>query len=255
MSRPFRILQITDTHLLADPDQLYSGWRVSQSLKHVVGHIHHTGINPDAVLLTGDLAQDEHPDSYRLLRQHLEPLSAPLWALPGNHDDPEVLQQYLKPDLYLDYTDLPGWRVILLNSHEQGETAGRLSAAELERLEKLLLSCHTPCLVVVHHPAWKVNSVWLDAIGMTNGEALLGILDEHPEVKMLLCGHIHQHFDEWRGSIRQLGTPSTCRQFLPGSENFSEDAQAPGYRWLDLYPEGRFLTHIERVPDARSAKG
>jgi Icc protein len=41
--------------------------------------------------------------------------------------------------------------------------------------------------------------------------------------------------------------PSTCVQFKPLSKDFAIDDVAPGYRWLDLYPDGRVETAVSRV--------
>ena len=54
---------------------------------------------------------------------------------------------------------------------------------------------------------------------------------------------------ELRGALRLLCTPSTCVQFAPGSENFRADDKAPGYRWLELHPDGRIESAVSRVSD------
>jgi len=72
-------------------------------------------------------------------------------------------------------------------------------------------------------------------------------------------GHIHQHFAQRRNGIQLLATPSTCIQFLPGSERFALDPVPPGYRWFDLHADGTFTTGVQRLqeipgeidPDAR----
>ena len=49
--------------------------------------------------------------------------------------------------------------------------------------------------------------------------------------------------------MRLLASPSTCIQFAPASEDFATDNQAPGYRWLRLYDDGRVETAISRLAD------
>jgi Icc protein len=44
-----------------------------------------------------------------------------------------------------------------------------------------------------------------------------------------------------------MSTPSTCIQFLPRSSNFALDPATPGYRWLDLHPDGHIETAVERI--------
>ena len=49
------------------------------------------------------------------------------------------------------------------------------------------------------------------------------------------------------GNIRLMSTPSTCIQFLPGSEDFAVDSRAPGYRWLTLHENGRIESGVQRL--------
>ena len=87
----------------------------------------------------------------------------------------------------------------------------------------------------------------MEPIGIRNPEALFAVTDRHPQVQAMLWGHIHQEFDQLRNGVRLLASPSTCVQFAPGSEEFQVDQEAPGYRWLRLYADGRLETAVSRV--------
>ena len=50
-----------------------------------------------------------------------------------------------------------------------------------------------------------------------------------------------------RKGVSLLASPSTCVQFAPGSEEFKVGNESPGYRWLQLYPDGRLETGVSRV--------
>lgn len=80
-----------------------------------------------------------------------------------------------------------------------------------------------------------------------NGAALLTLTARHANLRGILWGHVHQAFDTRVGHARALATPSTCVQFLPGSEHFALDTLTPGYRWLDLHPDGRIDSGVERI--------
>jgi Icc protein len=60
----------------------------------------------------------------------------------------------------------------------------------------------------------------------------------------MLWGHVHQASDHLRNGIRLMSTPSTCSQFRPNSDDFAVDERPPGYRWLELYPDGTIETEI-----------
>jgi Icc protein len=87
---------------------------------------------------------------------------------------------------------------------------------------------------------------------LENPEEFFELIDAHPQVKAVLCGHIHQSFDTERKGIRLLGTPSTCVQFVPGEEDFAIDATPPGYRWLSLQPDGTIETGLGSLPEIPS---
>jgi hypothetical protein len=91
--------------------------------------------------------------------------------------------------------------------------------------------------------------------------ALLDTLARHDHARALVWGHVHQASDRQRGHVRLLSTPSTCAQFTPHTERCVMDTRPPGFRRLDLYPDGEVRTHVhwleewslaQRPPDSRA---
>ena len=89
-----------------------------------------------------------------------------------------------------------------------------------------------------------MGSLWLDRVGLANASRLADIVEGHHNVRALLWGHVHQAFDRKHGRVRLMSTPSTCAQFLPDSDTFAVDSRPPGYRWLELHPDGGISTRI-----------
>ena len=243
-------IQITDTHVYADPGERYDGLDTLASLNAVIDAILLRDESPDFVLATGDLVNDPGPASYRRLSAVLQRLPAPVYCLAGNHDDPELLAGILDranmgaPRL----VECGDWRVALLNTCVPGREGGRLAHSELEFLEASLKAGRRHVLVCLHHPPVPVGSPWMDAMGLENGETLFRILDAHPQVRGVLWGHIHQQFDGARANMRLLGTPSTCVQFTPGADHYLKADAPPAYRVLRLNPDGRIETEVVPVP-------
>ena len=50
--------------------------------------------------------------------------------------------------------------------------------------------------------------------------------------------------------VRILGTPSTCRQFKPHSDDFAVDDKPPAYRRISLHENGDVETELIWVADA-----
>ena len=87
----------------------------------------------------------------------------------------------------------------------------------------------------------------MDTMQIENAEDLFAVLQHHPNVRGIVCGHVHQVIEaEYRG-IPIFGTPSTCFQFMPGQAQFGLDPVPPGYRWLALHADGRIRSQVQRT--------
>ena len=247
---PLLIAQVTDTHLLASSKGELLGLQTEASLKAVLKEIQALTPQLQGLLLTGDLSQDETLASYQRLYQQLEPLQLPAYWLPGNHDQPHLMQEVLTtPPVYGDKSfQWGGWQFVLLNSAVPGRVYGHLSAETLAWLEQQLSENEdAPTLIALHHPPFSVNSHWIDTSRLQNPEDLFTVLDRHPQVRLVLFGHIHQHFQRDRAGVRYLASPSSSVQFKPQSQKFALDEVQPGYRLLWLYDNGKFDTAVKRV--------
>lgn len=247
---PFSIAQITDIHLFIDEKQELLGLRTTKSFQAVIERLQYLQPHLDLLLLTGDLSQDGTPESYENVQNLLNPLALPTYWLAGNHDCINAMQQILNrppfsPRKAFTYK---GWNFLLINSGVPGCVHGYLSPEKLNWLNFALeIMGDRPTLVALHHPPFRLNSDWLDNSTLQNPKELFGVLDRHPQVKLVLFGHIHQEFHRQRNGVNYLGSPSTSIQFQPQSAKFSLDYQQPGFRLLNLHPDGRWETKIERV--------
>lgn len=246
--QPFALVQISDPHLYANPQTEYRGWRTDAALDAVFEQLRGDGQPVDALLLTGDLAQDASAAAYTRLDAKLADWPVPCYALPGNHDDPRVMCRHLGAGL-LGEARLGAWRLLLLSSWRAGTVSGYLTDSELERARQFVAQLDRPGLIAVHHQPVAVGSPWIDALGLENGAALMALASGQPWLRGILFGHVHQRFDARRHGLRILGCPSTWRQFAPGADTPQEDPQArPGYRRIWLYPDGRLRSRIHRLP-------
>lgn len=244
-----KVIQITDCHLLADRRSLLDGCNTYASLENVLRHIQQHHHDTGLLLLTGDLSQDGSVGSYRLLQDRIGATGISAAALPGNHDNPLLMREIFDPKViaYPRHLNLEQWQILLLDSTVPGETSGFLYAAELEWLRRRLAETPRATLVALHHPATPVGSPWMDRVGLKNSRELLSILSEARHVKAVVYGHAHQVGFTAYGNFACYCTPSTWRQYKPGAVNYAVDILPPGYRVLNLLPDGRLTTHVEFV--------
>ena len=255
--QPLRVLQITDTHLYGDTGRL-AGVDTEATCRAVVNAIQSRQAASDLLLMTGDLVHDGSETgiaAYNEAKREFDGLGVPGLVIPGNHDDADLLAEVFSegPVRRIEYLPVGDWLFVMLDSTLPERTGGRLSDAQLQRLDDCL-AAHPEHFAVVclHHHPLPMGCRWIDRIGLSNGDDLFRVLDRHPAVRVVLWGHVHQEFDQWRNDMRLLASPSTCFQFDPQSDAFRIDARPPGYRWLQLEPDGQVATGVERldeVPD------
>jgi 3',5'-cyclic-AMP phosphodiesterase len=249
--RPLRLLQLTDSHLRAAPDGKVKGWRTRESLQLALDAALATEAPPDAILATGDLSQDGSPESYRQLRDILGGVGVPVFCIPGNHDHPETMAATLsRPPFHYGGDHAMGrWRLVMLSTWDGDRGGGRLSVDELQRLRQVLRQPPEPhVLVVLHHHPVPTGS-WLDKVALENTAEFLTVIDSCASVRGVVWGHVHQVQESQRRGVHMLGTPSTCFQFLPKVRKSDVDPEAgPGWRWLQLLPDGRIVTRLGSAP-------
>lgn len=247
--RPVLLVQLSDSHLFAEEDGKLLGMNTHDSLAKVVDRVQAEQPEIDLILATGDLSQDGSVASYQRFGQLTAALDTLTRWFPGNHDElPAMREACNSSDLLQPVVDLGNWRITLLDSSIPGAVPGYLADDQLELLEKALSEApERHHLVCFHHHPVSIGCRWMDPIGIRNPDSLFAVLDRYPQVKAVLWGHVHQEFDQQRGNVRLLASPSTCVQFAPGSEEFQVDTTAPGYRWLRLHNDGKLETGVSRV--------
>jgi Icc protein len=249
MKAELRLLQISDPHLFGPTDAALRGVVTRRSLEAVLRHARAHHGNATALLLTGDLVNDD-PGGYATVRELLGDLGKPVWCLPGNHDDAEIMRRELSqpPFSVGGHHDLDAWRIVMLDSCVPGKAHGHLSASELARLDDALATAgERQVLIALHHHPLPMGSRWIDKVALRNPEEFFAVTDRYPQVRVVLWGHVHQSHDSRRKGVRLLATPSTCAQFLPHSEHFAIDPAPPAYRRLTLRADGTMETEVLRV--------
>ncbi len=250
------ILQITDTHLHAAADSRMRGVTTYATFLAVLERAQRDPRWPvDAILATGDIVQDESRAGYERFRAALEPLGVPVYSIPGNHDDPKLMCEILASGSFQLGGELRhgAWSIVLLSTFLAGEDAGGLGPARLQGLRQAL-AAHSGqhLLVAMHHHPLPMGSTWLDGVALRDAQVFWDIIDANPSVRGVVCGHVHQAADRMRKGVRFLSTPSTCAQFLPGSEFFALDDRPAGMRWIQLHADGRIESEVAWVSGARS---
>ena len=252
-----KILQITDPHLYGNASGRLRGVETNASLTAALDDALLRVPDFEALLVTGDLVQDD-ATGYLRFKSFFMNLGKPVLCVPGNHDDPEAMVAELdvEPFRICGAHEIGAWNFVMLDSYDPGCVGGRLTEAELARLDAALTQSPKHAMICLHHHPVSMGSQWLDTIGLANADEFWRVLDKHRHVRAVTFGHVHQDHESRRGNVQLFAAPSTGAQFLPGSDRFAVDARPPAYRPFELYADGRIESHVvwvESLPMQRAA--
>jgi 3',5'-cyclic AMP phosphodiesterase CpdA len=136
----------------------------------------------------------------------------PVYALPGNHDDPDVLRTHFGgPGVHGYGVSVGGIRLVAVDSTRPGLDEGSLSADRLAWLEAELAADPTPTVVAMHHPPLLTGVPALDLMGIPEDDrrGLAAVLTAGPHVCRIVAGHVHRTAFGMLGSCGVMACPAT----------------------------------------------
>jgi Icc protein len=249
MSGQFRLAQISDTHVRAD-----DGGESARQLKRAMAQA--KDYNADIILLTGDLVNDERADEYAVLAEALIDPPAPLFLMPGNHDDRALIRsffpqhRYLPREGFLSYVidDFPV-RIVAVDQVVPGETYGLLTSAGADWLDETLAAApQTPTLVALHHPPFPTYDLLFDKIGLRDAGLFDSVIARHRQVGRVICGHHHRAAFGQSAHAPVVVAPSTSWTYGlaldEGQEIAPKTGEQPGWVLHAWSASGGFASHF-----------
>ena len=254
------VAQITDLHVGTEGSLAYGRYDTSASLSRCVAHLMRQLPPPELVFATGDLVDAGSEEEYRRLQELLAPLRIPLYLIPGNHDDRDVMRKVFADHAYLGPVGEPAryciashpLRLIALDTSVLGETGGTLDSHQIDWLDgQLSAAPRQPTVIFMHHPPFRTGIGRMDDIGLrAESAAHLGeVLSGHAHVRLVTCGHVHRGIQvRWHGTVASV-CPSTAFQYslsLDGSALEPSPHELPAYQ-LHCWNGSELVTHTVAV--------
>ena len=255
----FTLAQLSDLHLTGTIGTSPSYQRFLQAL-HMVKMV-----QPDLLVLTGDLVNHGKTEGYDWLFDTLLKTNIAFACIGGNHDVTHETNEHLpfeqrqffgvKTDIRLlnqhsitVYLNHHTWQILLIHSGVSGQIAGQIDLPTLTWLDQTLAN-HLSTVIALHHHPITVGSAWIDAYQLQNHAEFWHIINKHPNVHAIICGHVHQAHSII-APTQHLCTVHTCpatdRQFMPYQKTFTLDNQQGGLRILQLSNDNTIATHTKR---------
>jgi 3',5'-cyclic-AMP phosphodiesterase len=257
---PATLAQLSDLHLRPGEGGHGPAERLELAVRHIAG----LQPRPHAVLLSGDLADAPSSAAYERAHELLSPLGLPIYAIPGNHDDRDLLRARFGPSpapagAPVNFAVECGpLRLVGCDSTRAGEDAGALGEEQLRWLQETLAQApETPTLLALHHPPVLTGAHVMDAIALAAEDrvALEALLGRHPQVQAITCGHVHTTMMTAFAGRPLLICPSTnsaMRLDLRAREDlsFAVSGQPLGFA-IHALIDGRLVSHVQPLEQLR----
>jgi len=234
------LVHVSDPHFVAD-GLLYGELDPQAGLVEVLRSIESSGLEPEAVIISGDLTDKGSAEAYRRLRTLCEAYAGRMgteliWAM-GNHDERSNFQELLLDEaprpLPVDRTyQLGGLRVLVVDSSIPGFHHGEVSEGQLRWLAgELKTRADDGTLLVIHHPPVPPVQELGVLSELSNQEGLARVL-QGSDVIGILSGHTHcTVFSTFAGIpvsvasstsyTQDLALPPGAMQGLDGARSFN----------------------------------
>jgi 3',5'-cyclic-AMP phosphodiesterase len=214
------IAHISDTHFLAGGAKLFGEAETEKNLRAALEQLSHLSSLPEAIVITGDLADLGEPDAYARLRAIVEPAaeamgSRIIWVM-GNHDERPAYAEGLfdaspSEEPQDAVYDVNGLRVISLDTSVPGYHHGELTDAQLDWLRaELATPAPHGTILVMHHPPAPTPLLWaMDMLELHGQDRLADVL-RGTDVRAILAGHLHYSSHTTFAGIPVSVASATC---------------------------------------------
>ncbi len=258
------IAQITDCHIQPDGTDPAGGFDTAADLARIIDFLNAYAPQPDFVIATGDLTERGTPEGYAHFVSLVKPLKAPLLAIPGNHDKRDPFRAALGPISQIG-TDTPflhfvqdhddpefgPFRFIAVDSIEAKETGGHQCAERLAWLDERLSEAQDiPTVIAMHHPPFHVGIPVFDNFGFQGLEAFRTLIERHPQIDLIMAGHVHRAFTTRLGSAFVYVSPSTSYAYpleMRAGAPFGRRDEAPAVSFHLRTGPRSWVSHVQPV--------
>jgi len=214
------IVHLSDTHFVAGDGGLYGGSVDSEThLRQLFLELDASGARPEAIVITGDLADVGDPIAYEQLKAIVEPAALRygakvIWVM-GNHDDrgafrATLLGQHPSAAPIDRVHWIGGLRIIALDSTVPGHHYGEVTDTQLDWLaEELASPAPHGTILAMHHP--PIPSV-LDLAVLVELRDQSGLAEvlQGSDVRSIIAGHLHYSTNSTFVGIPVSVASATC---------------------------------------------
>jgi len=152
-------------------------------------------LDPALVIVKGDLTSNGTREEYDAFLAMYEPAFADrLVHVRGNHESYHDLAVADDP---VQQVDVPGARLVVLDTSRSQSPNGAVTAAQIDELDTIAAEADRPVIVFGHHHPWNPVSAERDedyfGINPDDSEALVAVVARRPSIIGYFAGHTHRN--------------------------------------------------------------
>ena len=245
------IAHVSDTHFGGPPD-------ARARAERILAHLDAMDPRPDALLVSGDIADHGTAEEYAEARAVLDAWNGPRALVTGNHD---VRSEFVRGLLdreadgpVLFALEAPRFRLLVLDSlvdavDGQRQDHGVIGPDQLEWLDARLAEDRRPTFVSLHHPAVDIGLELMAPILLRDPEPLASVIAKHSHVVATLVGHAHTACaTTFAGRPHLIGGGSASTVTMD-AEDLPRiwEAAPPTFALHLLHDDGRLTSHWRAV--------
>lgn len=219
------IAHFSDPHLLGGGGRLYGAVNTVEHLATAIAQLEASGLDPDVIVFTGDLADLGESAAYVRLREVVEPAAQRMgcevvWVM-GNHDERAPYAKHLFADEGPDGAGarapqdrvcmVGGLRIISLDTTVPGYHHGELEPSQLEWLRGVLATpAEHGTIIAVHHPPIPTPLNAAMAILELDDQPAFAEVIRGTDVRGILGGHLHYSCHSTFAGVPVSVASATC---------------------------------------------
>ncbi len=194
------IAHLSDPHLIGSGELHHGVVDNAANLSRALDRLAAVRPAPQALVLTGDLADRAEPDAYATLRSIVEPAAAAMgavvvWTM-GNHDERAPFAAGLfdaDDDGFQDRVhEVDGLRIVALDTSVPGYHHGELRPEQLAWLADVLATpAEHGTLLAMHHPPLPLPMLRAAELIELHDQQALADVVAGSDVRGILAGHLH----------------------------------------------------------------
>jgi 3',5'-cyclic AMP phosphodiesterase CpdA len=194
------VAHLSDPHLIGAGGLHYGVIDNVANLRRALDRLAAVRPAPQALVFTGDLADQGAPDAYATLRSIVEPAAAEMGAIVvwtmGNHDERAPFARGLFDSDHDGFQDrvyeVDGLRIVALDTSVPGYHHGELRPEQLSWLADVLAApAEHGTLLAMHHPPLPVPMLRAAELIELHDQQSLAEVITGTDVRGILAGHLH----------------------------------------------------------------